>query len=343
MPPMVTNYASKEGLVTEQTKRHYARRAAGGAGLLIVEATCVDAPAGKGYKNGLRMDDDKFLPGLSALANTVRQHGAKVGIQLHHIGSQASFNVTGVPAVAPSVLPSHGPLTERVIRALTGEEIEALVDRYATAAWRAKTAGFDCVQLHAAHFYLIAQFLSPAMNLRTDSYGGSLKNRARFLVEIIKATRNLVGQEYPILCRIDAEQLRPDVGINESPEIARIAQEAGADIIDVSVCGIIYGTPPKTKPDRDLTHFPNDFKRKVSVPIIFGGAMDYSEAARLISENRIDLAALGRALITDPDLPNKISSGRTDDIVPCIDCRVCLDCILGRAVPLKCSKDRGKA
>jgi len=343
MPPMVTNYASAEGFVTEQTRNHYEERAKGGAGLVIVEATCVDAPAGKGFRRGLHIDDDKFIPGLSELADTVRQHGAKIGIQLHHVGAQALFNVTGVPPVGPSVLPSPEPVPEeKAPRELSVEEIEELVQCYAKAALRAKTAGFDCVQMHAAHFYLIAQFLSPFMNLRTDSYGGTLENRARFLFKIINATRELVGKDYPILCRIDAEQLRVDDGINESPEIARIAQEAGADMIDISVCGIIYATPPKTKPDQDLEHFPDDFKRNVSVPIIFGGAMDYSTAARLISENKIDLATLGRSLIIDPHLPNKISSGKTDDIVPCIDCRVCLESIMNKTGSLECSKGREK-
>jgi len=344
MSPMVTNYASAEGLVTERMINHYKARARGGAGLLIIEATCVDAPAGKGFKTVLRIDDDKFIPGLSELADTVRQYGAKIGIQLNHNGSQASFDVTGVPPVAPSVLPSSKPIPpERAPRELTVAEIEALVQCYAKAALRAKTAGFDCVQMHAAHFYLIAQFLSPAMNRRTDRYGGTLENRARFLVEIIEAARKLVGEQYPISCRFDAEQLGRNGSNNESPAIARLAQNAGADMIDISVCGIIYGMPPKTKPEQDLEHFPDDFKKDVSAPIIFGGAMDYLDGARLIRDKRIDLVAIGRALITDPELPNKIASGKTDDIVSCLDCRVCLDAIMNKAVPLRCSKEKRRS
>jgi len=341
MAPMVTNYASEEGFVTERIIKHYRDRARGGVGLIIVEASCIDAPAGKGFKTVLRIDDDKFIPGLSELVSIVRQHGAKIGIQLNHNGSQASFDVTGVRPVAPSALPSFKSMpTEMAPRELTVPEIEALVQCYAKAALRAKTAGFDCVEMHAAHLYLIAQFLSLATNHRRDSYGGILENRARFLVEIIKAARKLVGERYPILCRFDAEQLNRNGKMNESPVIARIAQEAGVDLIDISVCGIIYSMPPKTKPDQDLEQFPDDFKKNISVPIIFGGALDYSDSARLISENRIDLAAIGRALITDPELPNKIASGKTSDIVSCLDCRVCLDSILNKAVPLRCSKDK---
>jgi len=340
MPPMVTNYASVEGFVTEQTKRHYVRRSKGGAGLLIVEATCVDAPEGKGFVRGLQIDDDEFIPGLSELVDTVRHHGAKIGIQLHHAGSQALFDVTGRRPAGPSLLPSPEPVPEeRALRELSVEEIGALVQCYAKAALRAKTAGFDCVQIHAAHAYLIAQFLSPCMNIRTDAYGGDLENRARFLSEIIQAARGLVGKGYPLLCRIDAKLVTPDGEVNESPEIAHIAQVAGADIIDISVCGIIFDTPPKTRPNEDLERFPEDFKRTVSLPIIYGGAMDYSAAAELINESRIELAALGRALITDPDLPSKIASGNTDDIVSCIDCRVCLDSIVQMAGPLQCSLD----
>lgn len=341
MPPMVTNFGSGKGYVTEKTMNHYAKRAEGGAGLLIVEGTCVDSPKGKGFPRGLRIDDDKFIQGLSELADKVKQHGAKIGIQLHHVGSLADFEITGVPPVGPSILASPEPIPkEKAPQELTVQEIKALVQCYAQAALRAKTAGFDCVQIHAAHFYLIAQFLTPFMNMRTDAYGGTLENRARFLVEIIRAARRLVGEEYPILCRFDAEQPSIDGSTNDSPAIARLSQEAGADMVDISVCGIILGTPPKTKPDQDFVQFPDVFKRDVSIPIIFGGAMDYLEGARLISENKMDLIAIGRALITDPDLPNKIASGKTDDIVPCIDCRVCLDSILNKAVPLKCSKDK---
>ncbi len=224
-------------------------------------------------------------------------------------------------------------------RTLESNEIGDIVDHFANAAMLAQKAGFDCVEIHGAHFYLIAQFLSPLLNQRTDSYGGSLENRAKFLVDIIKAIKNRTGNDYPVLCRIDFEQLTLDGKINEAHQLAGIIQNAGIDAIDVSVCGVIFASEPKTPPPEDIDRFARKIKQLVTVPVLSGGGVDYLKAAKTISENKLDLSTIGRALLVDPDLPNKIASGREKEINPCIDCRGCVTRVAVSHKPLICPEN----
>jgi len=190
MPPMVTRYASDDGFVTERTMDYYEARARGGAGLIIVEATYVHRQ-GWAFLNQLGISDDKFIPGMSELVDVVHKHGAKIGIQIHHGGREAKSTVSGLqPVSAASPLPGMAGETPRE---LIVEEIAETVTYFAEAAIRAQKAGFDGVELHAAHGYLIDQFLSPTSNKRDDEYGGDLHRRARFLLEIIAAGRWLGG------------------------------------------------------------------------------------------------------------------------------------------------------
>ncbi|MDY6912699.1 MAG: NADH:flavin oxidoreductase, partial [Chloroflexota bacterium] len=197
MPPMGTNFASEDGRVTRQLLDFYEARASGGAGLVIVEVTCVDTPVGKGLGRELAIDDDLFLPGLSELAEVVKRQGACAAIQLHHAGIDARPSVTGVQAVGPSAIRMPTPGHEKA-RDLTVSEIHTLVDSFTHAALRAKRAGFDAVEIHGAHPYLLAQFASAAWNKREDDYGGELKNRARFLIEIIKSIKQTIGSDFPV-------------------------------------------------------------------------------------------------------------------------------------------------
>ncbi len=341
VPPMVTKYGSEEGFVTDQIKRHYSTMAKGGAGLVVVEATCIDSPVGRGSTHLLCIDDNKFIPGLKELADTIKGNGAKAIIQLYHAGSQASYNTTGIQPVGPSALPSPTPLEKNShLHELTEAEIAGLVEKFTAAAMRAKSAGFNGIMIHAAHLYLISQFLSPLMNFRSDSYGGSLDNRAKFLREIIQSVKTAVGNTFSVLCRLDAQQLSSDGTINESLQVAGIVQDAGVDAIDISICNKIFATTPKTRPEEDLETFADDVKKHIDDPLLFGGATDYSLIAQLIREKRIDLGTFGRPILVDPEMPRKISSGRLDDIVSCTDCRACLDLILGKHKPLKCAQNR---
>jgi len=327
MPPMVTNYGSEDGFVTEELKHYYAARARGGVGLIIVEATCVESREGKGLMRQLLIDDDRFVPGLRDLVDVVKQEGAKIAIQLHHAGSEGRQSLTGIQPVAPSPIPKPG---NEMPRELTTEEVNELVLSFATAAQRAKSAGFDGVEIHGAHGYLIAQFLSSFFNERLDFYGGEIEGRARFLTEIIKATRELVGKEYPVWCRMNGREFGPEAGLTdeEAQQVARMAQYAGSDAIHVSV--FAYGisphtAPPMAQPHGNLVRFAETVKRAVTVPVITVGRIDPEIAEKVIREDRADLIAIGRALIVDPELPNKAAPGKLHEIRPCIGCQTCLD------------------
>jgi len=233
MPPMVSSFGSSDGRVTEQAVGYYEQRAKGGVGLIIVEATCVDSPIGKLSPYQLVIDDDKFIPGLSDLARAIQEHGAKAAIQLHHAGGNTSSAVTGLQPVAPSAVPFPD---KELSRELTLEEISEIIQCFARAAGRAKKAGFDGVEIHGAHGYLISQFLSSAFNKRQDSYGGSLANRARLLLEIIAAIKGVVGLYYPVWCRLNGREYGMPGGITveETQSVAQMVEEAGVAAIHVS-------------------------------------------------------------------------------------------------------------
>jgi 2,4-dienoyl-CoA reductase-like NADH-dependent reductase (Old Yellow Enzyme family)/thioredoxin reductase len=338
MPPMGTKFSSEDGFVTDQLKDYYAARARGGVGLVIVEASCVDAPVGKGFHRQLLVDDDRFLPGLAELVHVVKQEGAKIAIQLHHAGSEAMSSLTGVQPVAPSPIPKPH---HEVPRELNTEEVSELVLRFAQAAQRAQRAGFEGVEIHGAHGYLVAQFLSSFFNKRSDVYGERIEGRARFLVEIIRKTRELVGAEYPVWARINGREFGAQAGLSsdEAQQAAQMVQNAGADAIHVSA--MAYGVSPRTappmaQPSGNLVRFAEAIKNVVSIPVIAVGRIDPATAEMVIGEGRADLIAIGRALIADPELPNKAALGRLDDIRPCIACQTCLDCVTAWHESVRC-------
>jgi len=338
MPPMVTNYGSDNGFVTEKLKRYYAARARGGAGLIIVEAACVERREGKGLKRQLLIDDDCFVNGLSDLVREVKEHGAKIAIQIHHTGSEGSRSLTGMQPVAPSAIPKPG---HEMPRELTTEEVSELVVRFAKAAQRAKSAGFDGVEIHGAHGYLVSQFLSSFFNRRRDLYGGEIEGRARFLTEIIQKTRELVGDEYPVWCRMNGREFGPEAGLTteEAQQVARMAEHAGADAIHVSV--FAYGisprtAPPMAQPPGNLVRFAEAIKEAVTVPVIAVGRIDPETGERVIQKKRADLISIGRALIADPEIPNKAASGKLDEVRACVGCMTCLDCVTAWHEPLRC-------
>ena len=235
MPPMVTRYADEQGYITERMKNYYEARAKGGAGLIIVEAHFVHQ-LGRVYPNQANISDDRCIPGLSALVQLIHKHGAKAAIQLHHCGRMTKLDLNGMQPVAPSALATP---EGRVPKELTVEGIAEIVAHFAAAALRAKKAGFDSVELHGAHGYIIDQFLSRSTNRRKDEYGGNLEKRARFLVEIIKAIKEAAGKSYPVWPRINGKEYGVEQGttLEEAQQIARMAEEAGADAIHVSAGG----------------------------------------------------------------------------------------------------------
>ncbi|MEA2090083.1 MAG: NADH:flavin oxidoreductase [Thermoproteota archaeon] len=292
MPPMYTGLATAGGSVTDSLIQHYVQRSKA-LGLLIIEHSYVSL-AGKLGERQLGIYDDKLIRGLEKLSSGIHATGAPVVIQINHAGRSASMEITGLKPVAPS--PSEKA------RELRCEEIEALVEIFAMAAERAVRAGFDGVEIHGAHGFLLNQFFSPLTNRRQDKYGDSLENRMRFPVEVVERVRERVDGRL-LLYRLGADDLNPEgIGIEDSKKFAIKLQEAGVDIIDVS--GGLCGSRPAEFEDIQGYFIPQaqQIKRVVDVPVIgVGGITEPEYADRLIREERVDLVAVGRALLKDPD------------------------------------------
>ncbi len=331
MTPMGTLLANKDGSVSERLINYHARRAKGGAGLIMVEATGIRSE-GVGIYEELKICNDKYLEGLSSLTSRVKSYGSKIGIQLYHPGRQgASTEVTGVQPIAPSPIPYH-PNAD-VPRELSVEEIAQLVEEFSEGARRAKEAGFDIVEIHGAHGYLISQFLSTLSNKRRDEYGGDIKGRAKFALEIVRRSREKVGHDFPIFFRISADEYEEGgLKIDDAKLIARMLMEAGVDVIDVSAGTrntIYWMTPPTMFPRGCLVHLAEEIRKVVKIPVVTVGRINNPELGNaILSEGKADLIGMGRGLIADPDLPRKAMEGRFDEIRKCIACNTCIDNLL---------------
>ena len=331
MAAMGLNYASEDGFITQRQKDFYEERAKGGVSTIVLGVGLVDL-VGKLITHQICIYDDRFIPGLADLAATIQQHGARVLIQLQHGGrySRPERN-GGHQPVAPSAILQPGVLPGRETpRELTVKEIGELVQRFADGAERAKKAGLDGVEIHAGHGYLIAQFLSGHSNKRRDEYGGNLENRSRFLLEIIKAVRERVGRDYPVWCRIDGREFGLENGITpeDGRELAQMIAEAGVDAINVSGyggdIGVNFTRAPLAYDPGSLVPLAEGVKKVVNVPVIAVGRISPELGEKVLREGKADLIAMARALIADPELPNKLASGNVEDIRPCINCYTCI-------------------
>ena len=329
MPAMATGYAEKGGIAGDRLTAYLERRAAGGTGLIITEICAVD-PRGRNFPDELGIWDDTFIPGLSRIPEAVHRHGAKVAAQLHHAGRETFKMVTGEEPEAPSAIPSA--LLGQPCEAMSVERIAFMVNAYALAAGRARAAGFDAVEIHGAHGYLIGQFLSPFSNQREDEYGGSEDNRARFALEILRAVRRETGADFPVLIRLSVDELVK--GGYDTTFITRIAPkivEAGADAIHASVG--VYSTPGNLTiasmdtPEGFNIERARAMKQSVVVPVIAVGRIhDPRIADEAIGRGDADLVSFGRQHLTDPDFINKAREGRFDDIRWCVACNQgCID------------------
>lgn len=330
MPAMVTNLASADGAVTQQFKAFHAARAKGGVGLIILEATYVQS-GGKAFQCELGIDDDTLISGLKELTDTVHAYGAKIAVQLNHAGRQTNSALTGAPVVAPSPVPC--PIKREIPRELTRKEIRELVEAYGEAARRARDAGFDAVEIHGAHGYLINQFLSPYSNKRTDEYGGTARNRMKFPLEVVAHVRAKVGNDFPVIYRISAEEyVAGGLTIEETKVFSRILAEAGVDAIHVS--GGVYESAtmivqPMAIKQGCFIDNASEIKKEVrgQIPVIVTGRIkDPLMAERILQEENADLISMGRAVLADPELPNKVLEGRFSAIRRCIGCNQgCID------------------
>lgn len=323
MPPMVRNYAEPDGRANARYAAHIERIARGGVGTMVLEASFI-TPEGRGFARELGLHDDAVLPGLRTLVEAAHSHGAVIGPQLYHAGRQTVHAVSGAQPVAPSPIPD--PLEQEMPHALTVEEIHGLTTAYAEAARRAREAGCDFVEVHAAHGYLINQFFSPFSNQRTDLYGGSLENRLRFAREVLSAVRYRVGPDLPITMRISGDEL-VDGGLSIDDTV-RIAQNLQNLVDAFHVSAGVYGSfltgkmiPPMAIPDGVLIPLASAVKRSTTVPIITVGKIRYPEmAAQAIRNGDADFVSLGRSLLADPDWPIKVQTGRLSEINHCVAC-----------------------
>jgi 2,4-dienoyl-CoA reductase-like NADH-dependent reductase (Old Yellow Enzyme family)/thioredoxin reductase len=323
---MATNYATPEGFVTERQIAYYTERARGQVGYITVEHTGI-LPQGKASPRMLLISSDEHKRAIQGLVDAVHEEGCRIVIQINHAGRQTSSTITGSPIVGPSPIPC--PTRQEVPRELSVEDIKALTQAFADAARRVKEAGADGVELHMAHGYLLCSFLSPFSNKRTDAYGGDIQARARFPVEVLKAVREAVGQGFPIIYRISADEyVEGGLDIEQSRQIARILEFEGADALHVSACNAASGHlnhPCYYAPEGVFLHLAHEIKRSVNIPVIAVGRIRTAGLAEeVIREGRADLVSMGRALIADPHLPRKSIEGRTKEITPCISCNRCI-------------------
>jgi len=324
MAPIDSKLGNEWGAVTQRHIDYLVARAKGGVGLIIMDNLAVEYPRGKVGVMALRIDQNKVLPRLNDLAEEVHVYGAKIAAQICHSGRQTKLAATeGEELVSCSDVPYVG--SGAVPRPLTVVEIEELVEKFAQAAWRVKAAGFDAVEIHSAHGYLLSSFLSPFTNKRTDWYGGDTEGRMRFLLEIVARSRVKVGDDFPIIVRINGSDfVEGGLTLEESKVIAQELEKAGVDAIDVSAG--TYESDNWTFPTMAmeagaLVYLAEGIKSVVHIPVIAVGKIATPELAeKIVKEGKADMVALGRPLLADPEYPKKAEEGRLEDIRPCIFC-----------------------
>ncbi len=340
MTPMGTNYGEPDGQMSYQHINYYRLRAKGGTGLIIVENANVDFPTGSNGTSQIRIDHDSFMPRLYKLTDTIHDEGGMVAIQINHAGASASSARTGVQPVSSSNVPSKDGGEEP--RPLTKEEMEVIVKKYGEAAKRAVTAGFDAVEVHCGHSYLISQFLSPIYNKRTDEFGGSLENRARFGRMVLEEVRKQVGPFTPILCRISADEMLP--GGNTLEDCLEYLQyfDEFVDVYNVSAGlnqSLQYQIDSNCYADGWRSYMAKAVKEKYGKPVItMGNIRSPKVANEILERGDADFIGIGRGLIADPDWVNKAEFGCEDDIRKCISCNIgCAGNRIGNNRPIRCT------
>lgn len=355
MPSMGLS-STEGGFVNDTCIRHYVERAKGGFGLISIEQTCVDYPLGMNTANQLRVDDDKFIPGLKKLTDAVHKYDTKIVLEISHTGRGAKPEIIGQQAVAPS--PVAMPLmyvtgVERgTPRELTIPEIQAIEDRYAQGALRAKKAGFDGIQLHSTGYYLGAQFLNADINFRTDEYGGPIENRFRFHENIIKKTRALCGDDFNILVKCTLISGN-GVTVEDGMYCVRRMVELGVDAVEVMGGGDVNKTSPD---DNDLAftasrpmpmaklakmyrqHAFDVFGPNMKMKFIYGGDIrDGSTIEEALQDGVCDFVAIGKSCIVEPHFVKLLEEGRDAEIHPCIGCYICASDQLAAGAHCYCS------
>ncbi|MFT5889208.1 MAG: 2,4-dienoyl-CoA reductase-like NADH-dependent reductase (Old Yellow Enzyme family) [Zhongshania sp.] len=369
MAAMGTEFANDDGSIGERLIAYYEARAAGGVGMIVLETSAVSWPKGAAMPNMVGFSSDAYLPGLKELTSRVHSHGCKIAAQLNHSGKVAQEDTAaGRPMLVPSV-PKRmkgdmfESLTELEIanfvraagpdgkgpsyKVMDKIDISWVISQFVKAARRTVDAGFDAIELHAGHGYLISSFLSPYSNRREDEYGGNVENRARFVLELIAAIKVEIGNDVPIICRLDAHEYRIQGGIRikDTVAVAKLLERAGCHAIDVSAysdvsVGIAFTEGPLVHQPGGYIDFATTLKAAVNIPIIAVGRIEPAVAERHIAAGDFDFVAMGRKLLADPELPNKLLAGREDTVRPCIYCYVCVSQIFINE-PMMCAVNPG--
>lgn len=352
LSPMGDNFADEEGYCTEQMQAYYEARAAGGAGLIIMGVVSIAFPHGTAEPFQCAISDDKYIPGLAKLAERVHKHGAKVAMQIQHAGKVAARDLAEgrdlwVPSmprmtknnIMSSLTPeelnkfvsSQRRDSNPTIRVMDKDDIAQMIEWFAAAAERAEKAGFDGVEIHAAHNYIIAGFLSPYHNQRDDEYGGSLENRVRFMREVIQAVRARVSPDFGVWIRLDAYELHTEGGINleEAKLVAKIAADEGVDAIAVSAyatitTGSAFTDAPLVQKPAGFLDWAAEIRSAVDTSVIALGRIEPEVGNKAIADGRCDFIAMGRKLLADPELPNKLAAGKPETVRPCVYCYTCV-------------------
>jgi 2,4-dienoyl-CoA reductase-like NADH-dependent reductase (Old Yellow Enzyme family)/thioredoxin reductase len=327
VPPMHSNQASDKSQVTDEMVRYYENMAKGGAGLITIEACDIDG-LHRYMPKMFGIYDDETAAGLARIVQAVHKHGAKVSAQLIQAGAFASSAISGVQPLSASPIPHIWNRGDVPIE-MTHADIAEYVQKYADAARRAKDAGCDSVEIHCAHTHgLLGNFLSPTMNKRTDEYGGDINGRSRILLEVVAAVRKVVGEDFPVSVRLSADEMEPGSNhLIDTIYVAQLLEKAGIDYVDFSNGSLFdSGTllPPVGKPTALNAPYVEAIKRAVSIPVGCPGLIKEPWIADLlIATGMMDFVYMGRAIMCDPELPNKAKEGREDEIRPCISCLTC--------------------
>ena len=303
MPPMATGMASEDGEVTNRHIKHYTARARGGVGLIIVEHSYV-TKNGQASNRQIGLYDDELIPGLKRLVAAIHAEETKVVIQLTHAGAKAPSKVTGQQPVGPCDLLT--PKGNEVPRPLTIPEIKALTTSFSEAANRAMAAGFDSIELHGAHGYLLGQFLSPYTNKRSDAYGVDLTGRLRFPLEVIKEVKTRLGKTAPLFYRFGADDMiEGGLTRQEAKLAAQQLEQAGVDVLDISG-GLVGDGQRRFTEQGYFVPLAEGIKQVVKIPVIgVGNITEPKYADSIVREDKVDLVAFGRLLLSNPEFPKQ--------------------------------------
>ena len=329
MPGLASFLIENDGGISDAAVEHYRRRAGGGPAMIIMEA-CAVSPEGVVSNHQARIHDDRLIDGLSRIAAVIKSEGSVPAVQLHHGGRQTSIKVIKRKPVAPSPIPC--PTIRGDVEPLSIDGIQEIVQKFGDAADRARQAGFELIEIHGAHGYLINQFLSKISNIREDEYGGDTVGRSRFAIEIVEALRRRLGPDFPLSFKISAQEFVPGgLTVEESIEILKYLVPAGIDVVQVSAGNDI--TPewicqPMFMPKACLADSADQVKKALNIPVMAVGRInDPLVANEILLNSQADLVCIGRGLLADPEMPNKASQGRLDEIRTCIACNTCMESI----------------